>query len=199
MHPDWLIRPNFRLRVSDNLHADSLQNSWISKSRKCSNVVEKLDVNKGCISKCFRHIDKAFNLSKQLILGAPLGAAGSIACVAGVIGEGERERGRPSYAPLPRLRRPRRLYEVGLRDLSSLKVYLDHSGKEVFKINTAASRSAWFKIVETQNIKFMATRKERKARNQFKNQYEGSVCSTPFVLLRATYSRRVLLVKEETT
>lgn len=89
--------------------------------------------------------------------------------------------------------------QVGPRDLSSPNVYLDQSGKEVFKINAAARRSAWFMIVETQNIKFMATRKERKAHNQFKNQCEGSVCSTPFVLLRATYSRRVLLVKEETT
>ena len=69
----------------------------------------------------------------------------------------------------------------------------------MFKVNTAASRSAWYEIVETQNIKFMATRKERKTRNQFKNQCEGSVCLTPFVLLRATYSRRVHQVKEETT
>ena len=29
MHPDWLIRSNFRLRRSDNLHKDSHQNSWI--------------------------------------------------------------------------------------------------------------------------------------------------------------------------
>ena len=29
MHPDWLIRSNFRLRWSDNLHKDSHQNSWI--------------------------------------------------------------------------------------------------------------------------------------------------------------------------
>ena len=29
MHPDWLIRSNFRLRKSDNLHKDSHQNSWI--------------------------------------------------------------------------------------------------------------------------------------------------------------------------
>ena len=28
-HPDWLIRSNFRLRRSDNLHKDSHQNSWI--------------------------------------------------------------------------------------------------------------------------------------------------------------------------
>ena len=28
-HPDWLIRSNFRLRKSDNLHKDSHQNSWI--------------------------------------------------------------------------------------------------------------------------------------------------------------------------
>mgnify|MGYP006896110810 CR=1 FL=1 len=28
-HPDWLIRSNFRLRRSDNLHKDSQQNSWI--------------------------------------------------------------------------------------------------------------------------------------------------------------------------
>ena len=27
MHPDWLIRSNFRLQVSDNLHKDSHQNS----------------------------------------------------------------------------------------------------------------------------------------------------------------------------
>ena len=33
-HPDWLIRSNFRLRVSDNLHTDSHQNSWISTSKK---------------------------------------------------------------------------------------------------------------------------------------------------------------------
>ena len=29
MHPDWLIRSNFRLRRSDNLHKDSHLNSWI--------------------------------------------------------------------------------------------------------------------------------------------------------------------------
>ena len=29
MHPDWLIRSNFRLRRSDNLHKDSHQKSWI--------------------------------------------------------------------------------------------------------------------------------------------------------------------------
>ena len=29
MHPDCLIRSNFRLRRSDNLHKDSHQNSWI--------------------------------------------------------------------------------------------------------------------------------------------------------------------------
>ena len=29
MHPDWLIRSNFRLRRSDNLHKDSHQNSSI--------------------------------------------------------------------------------------------------------------------------------------------------------------------------
>ena len=28
-HPDWLIRSNFRLRRSDDLHKDSHQNSWI--------------------------------------------------------------------------------------------------------------------------------------------------------------------------
>ena len=28
-HPDWLIRSNFRLRRSDNLHKDPHQNSWI--------------------------------------------------------------------------------------------------------------------------------------------------------------------------
>ena len=28
-HPDWLIRSNFRLRRSDNLHKDSHQNSRI--------------------------------------------------------------------------------------------------------------------------------------------------------------------------
>ena len=28
-HRDWLIRSNFRLRRSDNLHKDSHQNSWI--------------------------------------------------------------------------------------------------------------------------------------------------------------------------
>ena len=28
-HPDWLIRSNFRLCRSDNLHKDSHQNSWI--------------------------------------------------------------------------------------------------------------------------------------------------------------------------
>ena len=28
-HPDWLVRSNFRLRRTDNLHKDSLQNSWI--------------------------------------------------------------------------------------------------------------------------------------------------------------------------
>ena len=33
-HPDWLIRSNFRLGVSDNLHTDSDQNSWISTSKK---------------------------------------------------------------------------------------------------------------------------------------------------------------------
>ena len=34
IHPDWLIRSNFRLRVSDNLHTDSHQNLWISTSKK---------------------------------------------------------------------------------------------------------------------------------------------------------------------
>ena len=33
-HPDWLIRSNFRLRVSDDLHTDSHQNSWRSKGKK---------------------------------------------------------------------------------------------------------------------------------------------------------------------
>ena len=28
-HPDWLIRSNFWLRRSDNLHKGSHQNSWI--------------------------------------------------------------------------------------------------------------------------------------------------------------------------
>ena len=28
-HPDWLIKSNFQLRRSDNLHKDSHQNSWI--------------------------------------------------------------------------------------------------------------------------------------------------------------------------
>ena len=28
-HPDWLIRSNFRLRSSENLHKDSHQNSWM--------------------------------------------------------------------------------------------------------------------------------------------------------------------------
>ena len=32
IHPDWLIRSNFLLRVSDNLHTDSHQYSWISTS-----------------------------------------------------------------------------------------------------------------------------------------------------------------------
>lgn len=30
--PDWLIRSNFLLRATDNLHIDSHQNSWISSS-----------------------------------------------------------------------------------------------------------------------------------------------------------------------
>ena len=33
IHPNWLIRRNFRLRVSDNLRTDSLQNSWTSTSK----------------------------------------------------------------------------------------------------------------------------------------------------------------------
>ena len=33
MHPDLLIRLNFRLRWSDNLHKDSHQNSGISMSK----------------------------------------------------------------------------------------------------------------------------------------------------------------------
>ena len=33
IHPDWLIRSNFQLRVSDNLPTDSHQNSCISKSK----------------------------------------------------------------------------------------------------------------------------------------------------------------------
>ena len=37
-HPDWLIRSNFRLRRSDNLHKDSHQNSWI-----CPRVKSKGD------------------------------------------------------------------------------------------------------------------------------------------------------------
>ena len=33
IHPDWLVRLNFLLRVSDNLHTESHQNSWISTSK----------------------------------------------------------------------------------------------------------------------------------------------------------------------
>ena len=40
-HPDWLIRSNFRLRRSDNLHKDSHQNSWIYPRVKMKNAPAK--------------------------------------------------------------------------------------------------------------------------------------------------------------
>ena len=32
IHPDWLIGSNFRLRVSENWHTESHQNSWSNKA-----------------------------------------------------------------------------------------------------------------------------------------------------------------------
>ena len=40
-HPDWLIRSNFRLRRSDNLHKDSHQNSWIYPRVKIGEISVK--------------------------------------------------------------------------------------------------------------------------------------------------------------
>ena len=37
-HPGWLIRSNFRLPRSDNLHKDSHQNSWIYPRVKEENL-----------------------------------------------------------------------------------------------------------------------------------------------------------------
>ena len=41
-HPDWLIRSNFRLRRSDNLHKDYHQNSWIYPRVKKGDGLTKL-------------------------------------------------------------------------------------------------------------------------------------------------------------
>ena len=41
LHPDWLIRSNFRLPRSDDLHKDSHQNSWIYPLVKIKNAPAK--------------------------------------------------------------------------------------------------------------------------------------------------------------
>ena len=44
-HPNWLIRSNFRLRRSDNLHKDSHQNSWAySGIKKKNNACRHVNV-----------------------------------------------------------------------------------------------------------------------------------------------------------
>ena len=43
LHPDWLIRSNFWLRRSDNLHNDYSQNSWLYPQVKIKNARAKLE------------------------------------------------------------------------------------------------------------------------------------------------------------
>ena len=58
IHPDWLIRSNSWLRVSDNLHKDSHQNSWISarKNRFRISLVKTLTI--GLSTKLAAHFKK---------------------------------------------------------------------------------------------------------------------------------------------